>query len=196
MSQLINICTLFLVIVVRQVSRCFYVIIYNIVQPLDNVLNNIIEGYSLWINSYTNNYGIYMECYISMDRSKEGGGFSLRPEGNSSGIFQCYSGIYHTQEESIDIQYTKKHVCIYILYMHLYHTLFTHGFLVCFTMCDWRHINTTHAERQWHTSSWTAHSDSEWTKSGKKHFQKFHSIHYVSQITLWDILFFTVFLFF
>ena len=31
----------------------------------------IIERYSLIINSYTNNYGISMECYIEMARSKE-----------------------------------------------------------------------------------------------------------------------------
>ena len=30
----------------------------------------IIEGYSLWINSYTNNYGICIKCYIEMARSK------------------------------------------------------------------------------------------------------------------------------
>ena len=33
-------------------------------------LPRIIEGYSLWINFYTNNYGICMECYIAMARSK------------------------------------------------------------------------------------------------------------------------------
>ena len=35
-------------------------------------LPGIIEGYLLWINSYTKNYGICMECYIAMARSKEG----------------------------------------------------------------------------------------------------------------------------
>ena len=29
-----------------------------------------IEGYSVWIISNTNNYGICMECYIAMARSK------------------------------------------------------------------------------------------------------------------------------
>ena len=35
-------------------------------------LSGIIEGYSLWFNSYSNNYGICMECYIAMDRSDTG----------------------------------------------------------------------------------------------------------------------------
>ena len=35
-------------------------------------LPRTIEGYSLWINSYTNKYGICMECYITMARSKGG----------------------------------------------------------------------------------------------------------------------------
>ena len=29
-----------------------------------------IKGYSLWINPYTNNYEIFIECYIVMARSK------------------------------------------------------------------------------------------------------------------------------
>ena len=36
---------------------------------LFSYLPGIIEGYSLWINSYANNYGICMECYIAMTRS-------------------------------------------------------------------------------------------------------------------------------
>ena len=33
-------------------------------------LSGIIEGYSLWINSYINDYGICMERYLAMARSK------------------------------------------------------------------------------------------------------------------------------
>ena len=70
MSKLINIYTLFLTIVVEHVSCSLriYVISYKIVQPFFG----IIEGYSLWINSYSNNYGICMECYIAMAWSKGG----------------------------------------------------------------------------------------------------------------------------
>ena len=35
-------------------------------------LLGIIEGYSLWINFNANNYGICMECYIPIARSKGG----------------------------------------------------------------------------------------------------------------------------
>ena len=35
-------------------------------------LPGIFEEYSLWINSYTNNYGICLECYIAMAQSKGG----------------------------------------------------------------------------------------------------------------------------
>ena len=35
-------------------------------------LPGIIEGNSLWINFYTNNYGMGMECYIAMARSEGG----------------------------------------------------------------------------------------------------------------------------
>ena len=42
----------------------------------------MIEGYSLWINSYTDNYEICMECYIAMVRSK---GDVAAPES-----FPCY----------------------------------------------------------------------------------------------------------
>ena len=43
-----------------------------LIMKLFSHLSGIIEGYSLWINSYTNNYGIGMECYIAMARSKGG----------------------------------------------------------------------------------------------------------------------------
>ena len=35
-------------------------------------LSGIIGGYSLGINFYTNNYGICIECYTAMTRSKWG----------------------------------------------------------------------------------------------------------------------------
>ena len=35
-------------------------------------LPGITEGYTLWIKSYTNNYGICTECYIAMARSNRG----------------------------------------------------------------------------------------------------------------------------
>ena len=53
----------------------------------------IIEGYSLWINSYTNNYGICRECSIAMARSK----------GDSTGIFQCYAG-YVLFQNNVNLQ--------------------------------------------------------------------------------------------
>ena len=34
-------------------------------------LPGIIEWYSLWINSYTKNYGIRMKCYIAIARAKK-----------------------------------------------------------------------------------------------------------------------------
>ena len=35
-------------------------------------LTGIIEGYSLWTTSYTNNYEICMECYTAMAQCKRG----------------------------------------------------------------------------------------------------------------------------
>ena len=67
MSKLINTYTLFLAIGVRYVSRSLRIFIKLFIH-----LSGVIEGYSLWINSYTNNYGICTECYITMARSKGG----------------------------------------------------------------------------------------------------------------------------
>ena len=42
--------------------------------------------------SHTNNYGICMECYRAMARSKE---VMKRPERDSPGSFQCYAGLVY-----------------------------------------------------------------------------------------------------
>ena len=51
-------------------------------------LTRIIDGYSLWINSYTETYGICMECYIAVALSTG----NVATWRGVAGIFQCYAG--------------------------------------------------------------------------------------------------------
>ena len=56
---------------------------------LFNHIPETIEEHWLWINSYTNNYGICTECYIATARSK--GGYSDL-KGIVRDLFQCHAG--------------------------------------------------------------------------------------------------------
>ena len=71
MSKLINIYTLFLAIYffIYPIFSHFSVFTLLFIKLFSH-LTGIIEGYSLWINSYTDNCGIYMKCYIAMARFK------------------------------------------------------------------------------------------------------------------------------
>ena len=96
MSKLVNIYTLFLAIVVRYVT-CSLRIYFIFFIKLFSHLPGIIEGYSLRINSYINNYGIYTKCYKAMARSK--GGCSAASSFKSN---HCYitQNIEHYQKTS------------------------------------------------------------------------------------------------
>ena len=50
---------------------------------LFSYLPGTIEGYSLWVKSYTNNYGICIDCYMARFKGM------WRPEGECPGILQC-----------------------------------------------------------------------------------------------------------